>query len=103
MAAPPDFVRAPQSANRMGSRWFNWAKALFGHPSQRRLAYAALQVDKVRHWEKEFDLLTDGEVKSRGLQLRGRARGGESLSAMLGEVFGLACVASKRQTGLRPF
>ncbi len=100
---PPEFIRTPASMRRMGSRWSNYLKALFGLPSQRRMAYAALQVNKVRFWEDEFDRLSDAEVKLRGQQLRGRARGGDSLTKLLPEVFGLACVACKRQVGLRPF
>jgi preprotein translocase subunit SecA len=102
-AEPADFVRAPAPANRLGARWLNHLKALFGPPSQRRFAYAALQVDRVRHWEKEFDRLSDEEVKVRGLQFRGRARGGESLDKLLPEVFGLGCVAIKRMVSLHPF
>jgi preprotein translocase subunit SecA len=81
----------------------NYVKMLFGLPSQRRLARAALQVDHIRHWEKEFSGFTDGELKQRGLQLRGRARGGESLDRLLPEAFGLVTVAAVRTTNLRPF
>src|SRR5206468_9285899 len=78
--------------------------ALFGLPSQRRLARAALQIDKIRYWEKEFSRLADAaELKQTGLRLRGRARGGESLDRLLPEVFGLVCVAGQRTIGLRPF
>jgi len=102
-AAPPEFVLPPQPLNRLGWRWWNHLKALFGPPWKRRLAYAALQVDRIRAWEQEFDRLNDAEVKLRGQQLRGRGRGGESLTKLLPEVFGLTCVACKRHTGLRPF
>jgi len=34
--------------NRLGPAWLNHVKALFGPPSQRRLAQAALQVDRIR-------------------------------------------------------
>jgi preprotein translocase subunit SecA len=78
-------------------------KALFGLPSQRRLARAALQVDRIRHWEKEYSRLNDAELRQRGLQLRGRARGGESLERLLPEAFGLVCVAAVRTIKLRPF
>jgi preprotein translocase subunit SecA len=101
--APPEFVRPPQPTNRLGWQWWNRAKALFGVPWHRRLARACLLVEHVRYWEKEFDALSDADVKLRGLQLRGRARGGESLNKLLPEVFGLACVACKRFVGLRPF
>jgi preprotein translocase subunit SecA len=91
------------SSDRMGARWANHLKALFGLPSQRRLARAALQVDRIRYWEKEFSRLNDAELRQRGLQLRGRARGGESLERLLPEAFGLVCVAAVRTTKLRPF
>jgi preprotein translocase subunit SecA len=92
-----------QNFNRLGSRWFNHLKALLGTPSKRRLAYGALQIPKIRYWENEFLRLSDEEVKQRAMQLRGRARGGESLDRILPEAFGLACIASKRHAGLRPF
>ena len=89
--------------NRFGLQSLNYLKALFGLPSQRRLAYAALQIGAIRHWEKELSGLTDAEILKRGAQLRGRARGGESLDKMLPEVFGLTCVASWRVVRLRPY
>jgi preprotein translocase subunit SecA len=89
--------------NRLGSRAFNHFKALFGLPWQRRLARAALQVDKIRYWEAEYTRLSDAELKVKGLQLRGRARGGESLNSLLPEAFGLVCVSSYRVLQLRPY
>src|SRR5262249_46610622 len=61
------------------------------------------QIGRIRYWEAEFGRLSDAELKQRGLQARGRARGGESLDRLLPEVFALVCVASVRNTGLRPF
>ena len=69
----------------------------------RRLARAALMIEPIRHWEKEFSLLSDAELRQRGLRLRGRARGGESLNRILPEAFGLVCVAAARTIRLRPF
>jgi preprotein translocase subunit SecA len=91
------------ASDRLGSRWLNHVLALVGLPWQRRLAYAALQVPKCRHWEAEFERLSDPELKTAGLRLRGRARGGESLDHLLPEAFGLVCVAARRFIGLRPF
>jgi preprotein translocase subunit SecA len=88
---------------RLGPKWLNHLKALFGTPFQRRLARGALQVDQVRYWEAEYSKLSDAEIRQRGLRLRGRARGGESLDHLLPEAFGLVCVASTRTTRLRPF
>jgi preprotein translocase subunit SecA len=62
-----------------------------------------LQINRIRHWEKEYTRLNDAELRQRGLQLRGRARGGESLERLLPEAFGLVCVAAVRTTRLRPF
>src|SRR5207253_975533 len=81
----------------------NHLKALFGAPSQRRLARAALQIERVRYWEKQFDRLSDAETREAGLRLRGRARGGESLDRLLPEAFGLVCVAALRLVKMRPF
>jgi preprotein translocase subunit SecA len=62
-----------------------------------------LYVDRIRYWENEYSRLNDAELKQRGLQLRGRARGGESLDKLLPEAFGLVCVAAVRTVKLRPF
>src|SRR5439155_803352 len=91
------------SFDRFGPRWLNHLRPLFGLPTQRRLARAALQIDAIRHWEKEFDRLSDAELKHRSLQMRGRARGRLSLDRLLPEVFGAVSVAAKRTIQLRPF
>ncbi len=101
-AAPVPTVSMP-NFDRFGARSWNYLKAWFGMPHQRRLAYAALQVPRIRRFEAEFSKLSDAEVLHTGLQLRGRARGGESLDHLLPEVFGLICVAAMRFVGLRPF
>jgi preprotein translocase subunit SecA len=88
---------------RLGLRLSNYVKMLFGTPAKRRLARAALQVDPVRYWEKEYSSLNDVELRQRGLQLRGRARGGESLDRLLPEAYGLVCVAAYRTLKMRPF
>jgi preprotein translocase subunit SecA len=91
------------ATNRLGSRWFNYIRRLLGTPSQRRLARGALQIDAIRHWEGEFSRLSDAELLRVGQQMRGRARGGESLDRLVPEVFGLVCVAALRTVKLRPF
>ncbi len=100
-SAAPAPVAASQ--NRFGSPLASHLKALVGTPSQRRLARAALLVDRVRYWEKEFDRLSDAETREVGIRLRGRARGGESLDRLLPEAFGLVCVAATRLLKMRPF
>jgi len=102
----PDSVTkdaAAASSRRLGPRWLSYLTALFGSPAQRRLARAALQIDRIRYWEKEFSRLSAAELRLAGLRLRGRARGGETLDKLLPEAFGLVCVAAVRTLGLRPF
>jgi preprotein translocase subunit SecA len=93
----------PNTVNRFGPHWLNFLRAWCGTPGRRRLGHAALQIGRTRFWETEFSRLDDAEVRRRGQQLRGRARGGESLDRLLPEVFGLVCVAATRTIGLRPF
>jgi preprotein translocase subunit SecA len=97
------YTPPPSPRNRLGPRWRNALIALVGAPWQRRLARAALYIPRIRRWEKKFDDLSDDELKTISLRLRGRARGGESLDKLVPEAFGLVCVASKRHLGLRPF
>ncbi len=93
----------PAPRRRLGMRWLNHVRALFGTPARRRLAQAALLVPRIRYHEAEFSKLSDEEVRQKGLHLRGRARGGEPLDHLLPEVYGLVCVASVRHLGLRPY
>jgi preprotein translocase subunit SecA len=93
----------PMPKGRLGSRWWNWCKFLLGTPAQRRLARAALYLNKIRHWEAEFGKLSDAELRQIGMRLRGRARGGESLDKLLPEAFGAVCVAAQRTLKMRPF
>jgi preprotein translocase subunit SecA len=104
----PSSAEAKQSLERnvkgrLGPRWLNHLRALFGTPSRRRLARAALYIDQIRYWEGEFSRLSDADLRQRGLQMRGRSRGGESLNRLLPEAFGLVCVAATRTVNLRPF
>src|SRR5262249_46026628 len=96
-------IPVASSSDRLGPRWLNQIKALFGTPSQRRLAQAALQVNTIRYWEAQASRLSDAELKQQSQRLRGRARGGESLEKLLPEAFGLVCVAAVRTLQLRPF
>src|SRR5437660_3463988 len=93
----------PRGEGRLGSWWHTCVQAFFGRPSQRRLARAALQIDRIRQWETQFGSLSDGELRQSALRIRGRARGGRALDRLLPEAFGLVCVAATRITGLRPF
>jgi preprotein translocase subunit SecA len=102
-APAPAYVKPPAPANRLGPHLWNRIKSLIGLPWQRRLAWGALQIPHIRRWEAKYDSLSPDELRTAGLRIRGRARGGESLDKLLPEAFGLACVAAKRETGMRPF
>jgi len=95
--------RGEPAAKRLGPRWFNQLRLLFGTPSQRRLARAALMIDAIRYWEAEFSKLSDRDLLLRAKKLRGRARGGTRLDLLIPEAFGMVCVAAQRTVGLRPY
>jgi preprotein translocase subunit SecA len=97
------YTPPPAPRNRLGAWWRNRLLALGGPPWQRRLAQAALYLKRIRRWEDQVDGLSDAELKTASLRLRGRARGGEGLDKLLPEAFALVCVAAKRHLGLRPF
>ena len=101
-AGPSEFDRR-NNRTRFGFRWTNYLRMWFGTPSRRRLAYAALQIGPIRHWEKQYAKLTDKEILQKGFRLKGRARGGESLDKLLPEVFGLASEAAWRTLKMRPY
>jgi preprotein translocase subunit SecA len=89
--------------SRLGSPWKNRFYRLFGSPAERRLARAALFVDKIRYWESEYEKVADADLLVQAQHLRGRARGGESLDKLLAEAFGLVCVTAQRLLSMRPF
>ncbi|MFO0928070.1 MAG: helicase-related protein [Gemmataceae bacterium] len=99
----PIYVKPPAPPNRLGPRWWNHVVALVGLPWQRRLAWAALQVPKIRAFERQLESLTQDELRTAGLRIRGRARGGESLDKLLPEAFALVCIAAKRYVSMRPY
>jgi preprotein translocase subunit SecA len=102
--APSEHIIRPDAPrNRLGGRLKNALVALLGPPWSRRLARGALMVPRIRYWERKLDKLSDAELKTTGLRLRGRARGGESLDKLLPEAFGLVCVQTRRVLGMRPF
>jgi preprotein translocase subunit SecA len=90
------------SSNRLGPRWRHHLQACVGLPWQRLYSRAVLQVPRIRAWEAKFRSMSDGELTRLALQLRGRARSGESLDRLLPETFGLTTVAISRFLKLNP-
>jgi preprotein translocase subunit SecA len=103
VASESVYTPPPLPRNRLGPWWRNALVALAGPPWQRRLARAALYVPRIRAREAEYERMSDAELKTIGLRLRGRARGGELLDRLLPEAFGLVCVSAQRHLGMRPF
>ncbi len=95
--------RGEPARKRLGPRWWNHLRLLFGTPAQRRLARAALAIDAIRRWEAEFSKLNDRDLLLRAKKLRGRARGGVKLDQLVPEAYGMVCVAAQRALGLRPY
>lgn len=94
----------PQSVpGRLGSKVTNYVKSWFGSPWDRRLAKAALAIPAIRRWEREYENMSEDELRKVAARLRGRARGGENLDKMLPEAFGLVCIAAQRVLKMRPF
>lgn len=88
---------------RIGPSAVSMFYSLFGSPAKRRLARAALQIDRIRHWEQEHSRLSENDLRTAAVKLRGRARGGESLDHLLAEAFGMVAVAAQRALGLRMY
>jgi hypothetical protein len=80
----PVYVKPPAPKNRLGPGWYNRVLSLVGLPRQRRLGWAALQVPRIRELEGKFDSFSEEELKTAGLELRGRARGGARSAARAG-------------------
>jgi preprotein translocase subunit SecA len=60
-------------------------------------------LDAINALEPELLRLADGELRERTLGLRGRARSGEALDALLPECFALVREAARRTLGERPY
>jgi preprotein translocase subunit SecA len=61
------------------------------------------RVGRINLFEEELEASTDEELREAADELRGRARGGESLDDLLYECFALVREAGKRSMGMRHF
>lgn len=99
--------RKPAIANvpdRLGTTAVNRVRAVADpRPWKRRLAKAALVIPKIRYWESQFTNFNDEDLRKKSLNLRGRARGGESIDRLIPEAFALAAIAIRRQFGYQLF
>ncbi|KPA23423.1 Protein translocase subunit SecA [Shimia sp. SK013] len=79
------------------------AKKVFGTPNDRKIKATGPLVDKITALEPEFEKLSDDEIIAKTQALSERAKGGESLDALLPEAFANCREAAKRALGLRAF
>ncbi|WP_422048427.1 preprotein translocase subunit SecA [Shimia sp.] len=79
------------------------AKKVFGTPNDRKVKATRPLVEKINALEPEFEKLSDDELKAKTQELSERAKGGESLDALLPEAFANCREAAKRALGLRAF
>jgi preprotein translocase subunit SecA len=79
------------------------ARKLFGTENDRKLRRMRPVVEKINALEPAFEKLTDGELKAKTDEFRGRVKDGEKLDALLPEAFAAVREAAKRALGLRPY
>ena len=100
-------VRKPVIANvpgRLGPPAINRLRAVADpRPWKRRLAKASLVLPKIRYWEAQFTNFNDDDLRKKSLNLRGRARGGESIDRLIPEAFALTAIAIRRLFGYQLF
>jgi preprotein translocase subunit SecA len=78
-------------------------RKVFGSPNDRKIKSVRPLIEKINALEPEFQKLSDDEIRQRTQALAARARGGESLDALLPEAFANCREAAKRALGLRAF
>ncbi|MDD4995535.1 MAG: preprotein translocase subunit SecA [Patescibacteria group bacterium] len=76
---------------------------IFGDPNQRVINKMMPGVQEINALEQGIKKLSDSEIKSRSLELRGRAQKAEDLDILLPEAFALAREAARRTLGQRHF
>ncbi len=81
---------------------FHWFKA-FGRPTQARLSRWRAQAQRIYAQSEQLQSLTDGELHSRGLEIRWRAKTGVPLRTLMPEAFSLVREASRRTIGLQHY
>ncbi|PWJ22132.1 preprotein translocase subunit SecA [Jannaschia seohaensis] len=79
------------------------AKKVFGTANDRLVKAKMKTVAKINEMEPEFQALSDAELIERTRALQERAKGGESLDALLPEAFANCREAARRALGLRAF
>ncbi|HUR53124.1 MAG TPA: preprotein translocase subunit SecA [Gemmataceae bacterium] len=95
--------RIENTPGRLGLPPVNLVRAKISMPWKRRLSRAALLVPACRYYEKHYADLTDEQILTTSMELRGLARGKTSLEKLLPQAFGLCSVAIQRTLDICPF
>ncbi len=77
--------------------------SFFGGPVARRMARWRMLFEEVEQFERQFNELTDGQLKKESLSLRFRAKSGEKLDRLISAAAALVRVASQRTLGMRHY
>ncbi len=81
----------------------NFLTRIFGSRNQRLLRQFSKAVNRINDMEEGLKALSDDELRAKTDEFRGRHAEGETLEALLPEVFAVAREAAWRAVGLRPF
>src|SRR3712207_2910679 len=76
---------------------------IFGTYSQRELKKIAPIINKIESYEKEFEKLTDEQLKNKTEEFKEIIRNGKTLDDILPEAFAVAREASWRVLGMKHF
>lgn len=83
--------------------FLNFATKIFGSSNDRIIKNTKGKVDHINSLEQSVSVLSDDALKSRTTEFKNRLSAGETLDAILPEVFATVREASKRVFGMRHF
>src|SRR5438105_3901890 len=81
----------------------NLVRKLFGSRNDRVIKQLSKTVEKINAFEKEYQALTDSQLKAKTHEFRDRIKAGSSLDNILPEAFAAVREASVRTLGMRHF
>lgn len=81
----------------------NLAMKLFGSSNERALRRLQSKIAPINALEKEYEALSDEQLKGKTAEFRARLESGEDIDKLAAEAFATVREASKRVLGMRPF
>ncbi len=81
----------------------SFLEKIFGSYSKREIDKIMPLVEKIEEIEKDFEKLTDEELKKKTEEFKKRIKDGESLNDILPEAFATVVIASSRVLGMKHF